>query len=216
MSKMTSSSVKIVPLDYLQLSYLQVKIPLPSSPMLRPTPPTLHPLLRFALIATGLYLLWFFGYEHYLTLDGRLDDALTHNIAAAAAILLRTLGLDASVSTTDLSLILIAKVPTVSIYKACNGMVLYALFTGFVIAFPSSSLHKLWFIPLGVILIYGVNILRIVALCLNYHYYHKTADFNHHYTFAFIEYGFICLLWLWWAVRLSEPFTPSPASNAYA
>ena len=184
--------------------------------MLRPKLLTIHPLLRFALIATGLYLLWFFGYEHYLTLDGRLDDALTHNIAAAAAGTLRVLGLDASVSPNDLNLILIANTPTVSIFKACNGMVLYALFAGFVLAFPDSSLHKLWFIPLGIVLIYGFNVLRIVALCLNHHYYRETVDFNHHYTFTFIEYGFICLLWLWWAVRLSEPAAPRPAPNAYA
>ena len=178
--------------------------------MPRPTLASVHPLLRFALIATGLYLLWFFGYERYLAPDGHLDDALTHNIAAVAAGTLRIMGFDASVSAADLNLILMAGVPTVSIYKACNGMVLYALFAGFVLAFPSSSIHKVWFIPLGVVLIYGVNVLRIVALCLNHRYYSQSVDFNHHYTFTFIEYGFICLLWVWWAIRLAEPAAPAP------
>jgi len=76
-------------------------------------------------------------------------------------------------------------------------MVLYALFSGFVIAFSTSLRHKLWFIPVGIVLIYGINMLRIVAMSLNHYYFFKTLDFNHHYLFAFTVYGFIGLLWLW-------------------
>ena len=100
-------------------------------------------------------------------------------------------------------------------------MVLYALFSGFVVAFPTSSRHKFWFVPLGVVLIYGINVLRIVAMSLNHYYSYKTLDFNHHYTFAFLVYGFIGLLWVWRATRLAGPVeTGSPSSapppRAYA
>lgn len=178
--------------------------------------PKPHPLLRFALIGIVLYLIWFFGYERYLALDGRLDTALTHNIAAVSASLLRLFGFDATIDRTDLNMILMDKHPTVFIAPFCDGMVLYALFSGFVLAFPGSSPHKAWFIPLGIVLIYCVNVLRIVALCLNHYYSRSTVEFNHHYTFAFIEYGFICLLWLWWATRLAEPIADLDLSNANA
>ena len=85
----------------------------------------------------------------------------------------------------------------------CDGMVLYALFSGFVIAFPTSSRHKLWFVPVGVALIYGINVLRLVAMSI-----------NHHYTFAFIVYGFIGLLWLWWVTRLAGPVEVGSPNSA--
>jgi exosortase family protein XrtF len=164
-----------------------------------------NPLLRFTLMAIGIYLLWFFGYEQTLAVDGRLDAALTHIIAANSAALLRVLGFNAVVSSSELNLILMNNKPTVFITPFCDGMVLYTLFSGFVIAFPTSSLHKLWFVPAGIVLIYGVNVLRIVAMSINHYYSYRTLDFNHHYTFAFIEYGFIGFLWFWWATRLAGP-----------
>ena len=177
--------------------------------------PAVHPLLRFALLSVGFYLLWFFGYERNLALDGRLDNALTHNIAVLGAAGLRLLGFGASVSEAQANLILMRGVPTVFIAPYCDGMVLYALFAGFVLAFPGSYQRKLWFIPLGIGLIYLVNVLRIIGLCLNHHYAHHTVDFNHHYTFTFIEYGFIFLLWIWWATRLANKLPASPPHAAY-
>lgn len=165
-------------------------------------------------MALGIYLLWFFGYERYLALDGRLDIALTRAIASNAATVLRALGFDAVVASTQLNLILLNNHPTVFIAPYCDGMVLYALFSGFIIAFPSGSSHKIWFIPAGIMLIYSVNVLRIVALCVNHHYSHQTVDFNHHYTFTFVVYGFICLLWAWWATRLAAPFVNSAPPHA--
>ena len=184
--------------------------------MLTRTNSRLHPLLRFAIVAIILYLAWFFGYEHYIFPDERLDNILTHNIAAQAAGILRLAGFDSTVSPTIPNLILFAQQPIVAIAPYCDGMVLYALFSGFVLAFPSSSIHKLWFIPLGVFLIYYINVLRIVALCLNHYYSHTTVDFNHHYTFTFIVYGFIGLLWVWWATRLAEPKSNISSSDAHA
>ena len=176
----------------------------------------MHPLVRFALISIGLYLLWFFGYERNLALDGRLDSALTHNIAVLSAAGLRLFGFAASVSSTQANLVLWQGVPTVYIAPYCDGMVLYALFAGFVLAFPGAYRHKLWFVPLGVGLIYLVNVLRIIVLCLNHHYSHQTVDFNHHYTFTFVEYGFIFLLWIWWATRLAHRLPAALAHAAYA
>ena len=178
--------------------------------------PTLHPLLRFTLRAVGLYLLWFFGYEQYLAVDGRLDVFLTHNIAITSAATLRLAGFDAVVPEAQPTLVLLDNSPAVSIWTACNGMVLYALFSGFVLAFPGSRRHKLWFIPVGIALIYSLNVLRISALCLNHHYFQQTVDFNHHYTFTFIVYGCIFLLWMWWATRLANSPSATTLPQAYS
>jgi exosortase family protein XrtF len=172
------------------------------SPTLPPSAPrATSPLIRFAILAAGFYLLWFLGYEHYLAADGRLDAALTHNLASVSVAGLRLLGYDATVSAGVQPLISLAGQPVVFIWHPCNGLVLYALFSGFIMAFPGPALRKLWFVPLGLLLIYSLNVLRVMALSFNKYYDYQSADFNHHYTFTAVVYAGIFALWMWWATR---------------
>lgn len=166
------------------------------------------PLARATVIAIGLYLLWFLGYEHYLAPAGRLDAALTQNLAQVSAAVLRLLGFTVTVTGQDPPLIHLAQHPVLFIGNACNGLVLYALFSGFIVAFPGPVRRKLWFIPAGLVLLYSLNVLRIVGLCLNVQYFPSTVDFNHHYTFALVVYAAIFGLWMWWATRGARPASP--------
>ena len=164
----------------------------------------LAPRWQFLLTAAGLYLGWLLLYEGVIAPDGRLDQWLSINIAVASAGLLRGLGFAASVSG-NISVLLMDGRPAVIVGTPCNGLVIYTLFAGFIIAFPAPLRAKLWFIPLGVILLYLLNIVRVGALALNQHYAHQSVDFNHHYTFSFVVYGCICLLWMWWVRRYGLP-----------
>ena len=143
-------------------------------------------------------------YEGVLAPDGRLDHWLSVNIAAASVGLLRGLGFVASVGS-DTSVLRMDNQPAVVVGTPCNGLVIYALFAGFIIAFPAPLRAKLWFIPVGIIVLYLLNIVRVGALALNHHYAHQSVDFNHHYTFSFIVYTCICLLWIWWVRRHGLP-----------
>ncbi|GAB3876790.1 hypothetical protein GCM10028824_35200 [Hymenobacter segetis] len=158
-----------------------------------------------------MYLVWFFGYERWLSLDGRLDTALCANIARASARVLQTAGFDAAVAPHNAYLLLMSGHPSVIVGIPCNGLVLYALFAGFVLAFPGSWRRKLWFIPAGIALIWVLNVVRVAALAINHHYAHKSVDFNHHYTFTFVVYGCIFGLWMLWAKRLATTNSPRPA-----
>jgi exosortase/archaeosortase family protein len=166
---------------------------------------SVSPLARFGLLAGGGYLLWFWGYEHYLAPDGRLDAALTHNLAQVSAAGLRGLGFAATVSAGPRPVISLAQLPAVGIWHPCNGLVLYALFAGFILAFPGPGRAKRWFVPLGLGLIYSLNVGRVVLLCLNVHYAQRSASFNHHYTFTCLVYAAIFGLWMWWAAHLAPP-----------
>ncbi|GAA4498602.1 archaeosortase/exosortase family protein [Hymenobacter ginsengisoli] len=150
------------------------------------------------LVAAALYLGWLIGYEGFIGPDGRLDTWLATNIAAASAGLLRVLGFAASAAS---SLLLMNNRPAVIVGAPCDGLVLYALFAGFIVAFPAPARPKLWFIPGGIVALYLLNIVRVGALALNQHYAHQSVDFNHHYTFSFVVYAFICLLWVQWVRR---------------
>ena len=157
-----------------------------------------------------MYLVWFFGYEQWLAHDGRLDAALCRHLTQAGVSLLQLAGFPATISPTNLSLVMMSEVPSVVVGPPCNGLVLYALFGGFVLAFPGPWQRKLWFIPLGMALIWVLNVLRVAALALNHHYAHQSVDFNHHYTFTFVVYACIFGLWMLWARRLAvKPYQPN-------
>lgn len=167
------------------------------------------PLLRFTLLAVALYLLWVVGYEHFLAPDERLDMFLTQNLAQVSAALLRGLGYAVTASNTPTPILSLGAQPLLFVWHPCNGLVLYALFGGFVLAFPGPVRTKAWFIPLGIFLIYSLNVLRVVGLSLNAHYSQQTVDFNHHYTFTFLVYLGIFALWMWWATRLAQAASAS-------
>jgi exosortase family protein XrtF len=171
-------------------------------------------LLRFLLVATLMYLAWFFGYEQGLARDGRLDLALCNQIANSSVAVLRVFGFDASISPTNSTLVLMNGQAAVIVGVPCNGLVLYALFGGFVLAFPGPWRSKLWFIPAGMAMIWVLNVLRVGALALNHYYAHDSVDFNHHYTFTFIVYACIFGLWMLWARRLAVAGRQSPPPSA--
>ena len=162
-------------------------------------------LFRFIAVAVVIYLVWFFGYEQWLAHadNGHLDHVLCTHITAAAVVALRLVGFTAAVSPASSCLVLMNGIPSVIVGPPCNGLVLYALFAGFVVAFPGPWLRKLWYIPVGILLIWILNVLRVAALAVNHHYAHSSVDFNHHYTFTFVVYAFIFGLWMLWARRLA-------------
>ena len=157
-----------------------------------------HPYSRFLLIGAGTALLWWLVYEQFIGPDGRLDAALSVNVARGAAWGLRAVGFAAATAAGGPTVVTMAGQPAVSVGAACNGLVLYVLFAGFVLAYPGSVRRKAWFIPFGIGVVYLLNVARVAALALNHTYSYHTLDFNHHYTFTFVAYAAILSLWLWW------------------
>ena len=166
-------------------------------------------LIRFLLVIGIMYLMWFFVYQEWLGPDGRLDALLCNQIAGVSAGFLRLLGFKAAVSLDSPTLLLMSGQPSVIVGPACNGLVLYAMFSGFVLAFPGPWQRKLWFIPLGIAFVWMLNIIRVAALAINHEYSQQTIDFNHHYTFNFVVYSCIFGLWMLWARRLAVSDTPA-------
>jgi len=87
----------------------------------------------------------------------------------------------------------------------CNGITLMFLFAIFVFAYPGSKKNKIWYIPLGVLIVYAINIFRILALALIAHYNPAYLEFNHTYTFTIIAYSIVFGLWILWVNKFSVP-----------
>ena len=85
----------------------------------------------------------------------------------------------------------------------CDGIELFALFGVFIIAYPGLIWRKAIYIPVGIISIELINVMRIVSLAVVQHNYPKWIEFNHSYVFNVLVYGYIFLLWMIWANKLS-------------
>jgi len=89
----------------------------------------------------------------------------------------------------------------IRIDRACLSMNLMALFAGFLIIYPGKLRSKLWYIPMGIIIIYLLNILRVSGLGIINVCCPASMDFYHRYLFKIIIYCLIFLMWFIWIRR---------------
>ena len=91
----------------------------------------------------------------------------------------------------------------------CGGVVLFALYALFLIAFPGPWRHKVWFIPAGIAVLHAVNVARVIALLFVQYATPDWLQFNHDYTFTVLIYTIIFGLWYAWIRWFVLPKSPS-------
>jgi exosortase/archaeosortase family protein len=156
-----------------------------------------NPLYRFLLNALGFYILWYIAYDLWLHPKETIDTYIVRETMLFARHILDFLGF--TTFSNEARLVGIDGTPGLWMGDNCDSIELCAIFTGFIVAFPGLWKHKLWFIPLGWVLITLMNVLRIIALAITQKYASKQwLDFNHTYTFTIMVYLFIFLLWYLW------------------
>lgn len=103
----------------------------------------------------------------------------------------------------------------ISIFEGCNGFILAVLFLVFIVAFQGSWRKMLWFIPMGFVVIYVLNQLRLILLAIISVDYSSHMHFFHKYFFTGFIYGVILLMWYWWArINRAGDQKPKEASTA--
>lgn len=144
-----------------------------------------------------------------LSSNSALDTVLCHQLAAASAWGLQALGWAAGVDAVRPELLVINGYPSVYVGAQCDGLVLYALLAGFVLAYPGPPRRRLWFIPMGIAALWLLNVIRIIALALNFQYSPETFDFDHHYAFNTVAYAALGGLWLLWTRQANLGSSPN-------
>lgn len=81
--------------------------------------------------------------------------------------------------------------------EGCNAVSVMILFVAFVFAFYKGSKTFL-FVSAGVILLYVMNLLRIMGLNIVVAYYNQYGKISHDFIFPAIIYGTVVILWLVW------------------
>ncbi len=171
---------------------------------------------RFLITAGLILLCWNLLYDQWLQPNTLIDRLVIDNLIFFSSIILETMGYDlmpAPPAAQQIRTIGIDGSTGVWIGDPCNGITLFALFVAFMLAYPGPVLKKLWYIPLGIIVIHFVNIIRIVALTIIVAVRPEWLEFNHNYTFYVMVYSAVFALWYIWAFRLSKDSSPAIPSS---
>lgn len=169
------------------------KLPLPGS------------FIRFLALSLLLYLGWYFFYDFYLKPSTSFDEIVIHNLAVLAEGELHLLGFE-TIEYSDFPFknhVGIEGSKGVTIGSSCDGIVLFALFTIFIVAFSGKWSNKLWFIPIGIMLIHLVNSFRVTALAWIVSVNEKWLSFNHDYTFTIVVYAIVFSFWYLWVKKFA-------------
>lgn len=159
----------------------------------------------FFLVAGATYLCWFFLYDLYLKPHTLLDEKIISNIVYFSSAILSLFSHETYFSMDDLNMQMIGidGAHPVWIGGPCDGVSVIAIFVIFIACFPANHKSKLWYIPLGVLIIHFLNILRVCALAAISFYAPSYLDFNHTYTFTIIIYASIFGLWMFWVNKFA-------------
>lgn len=134
-------------------------------------------------------------------------DYMTHVVAIQSQDLLNVSGYNTMVmphpDEPSMKLIVNGKY-VARIIEGCNSVSIIILFVSFIVAFSGNLKETIIFVLSGSVLLYVVNLLRIVILSIGLYHYPWRAGILHHVIFPGIIYGMVFLLWMFWANRFSK------------
>lgn len=161
--------------------------------------------LKFIIVSALTYFVLYLIHEFIVKRYTFWDQAFIRHIINSAEVILNLAGFKTfkTLSNHDFQVLGIDGSNGVWIGAACNAITLFFLFGVFVVAYPGHQKSKWWFVPFGIITIHLLNILRVCALAWIARFQPAYLDFNHTYTFTFIVYCYIFLLWMIWVNKYS-------------
>ncbi len=161
--------------------------------------------LKFIFIFLGSYFLFSSLYNAFLILYDTVSpipDPLTQLVARQSGALMQGLGyenVEVVMHYTGLSMkLMVDGYFLAGIVEGCNSASIIILFASFVLAFFGKPVSTLLFLFAGSVVIYSINILRIVILSVSIYEYPQYSGFMHSIFFPLAIYGTVFILWLIW------------------
>lgn len=146
--------------------------------------------------AVAVYGAWYVLYDLWLLPDGRLDAWVSRTAAQIGESILNALGISAA---ADGRVISVAGAGGVEIIDGCNGLTTIGTFAGFILAYPGSVYRRSLFIPFGIAVIYGVNVIRITTLAASQVYMPEVFSTLHGMPTGVPFHVTVFGLWVLWA-----------------
>ncbi len=92
----------------------------------------------------------------------------------------------------------------VTIVWGCTAIKQSFIFLCIMAFTPGPWKHKLWYIPLGLLIVYLFNIFRISAIAVSVENHRDWFDFLHGTVFKYLFYGMIFLIWVFWNEKFNK------------
>ncbi|MDY0103784.1 MAG: archaeosortase/exosortase family protein [Lentimicrobium sp.] len=86
----------------------------------------------------------------------------------------------------------------VGVEPGCTSLKQWVHWIVLMLLFPGPWKHKLWYIPMGVVVIHFVNLIRITGLVVTTTAWPQSFEFFHNYIFKTFFYFMIFLMWVVW------------------
>jgi exosortase/archaeosortase family protein len=160
--------------------------------------------LLFIIIIYFFHWLWWSGglksFLNEFAFFTETEGFLAHQIFLPAAWIVEHI-LHYPIKTLDNTLYF-ANHGYVAIEKACSGLKQFYEWTVLMILFPGPWKKKLWYIPLGLLVIHLDNIIRIVILSVVVVHWPQHWDFIHMWILRPFFYVVIFALWVVWVEKI--------------
>jgi exosortase family protein XrtF len=171
--------------------------------------------IRFVILFLGTYLVLSFFYGMYLNISeggSYHPDFITSMVAKQSTAIISGFGYETEIMAQNNNSqmeLYINKKYLGSIVEGCNALSIIILFVAFIVAFAQNFKKTFLFILAGAVLIYGVNIIRIVILVIALHHYPEYEKVLHGVVFPALIYEMVFILWMLWVKKLL-PKTEAP------
>ncbi|MBE6337264.1 MAG: hypothetical protein E7068_00425 [Lentimicrobiaceae bacterium] len=89
----------------------------------------------------------------------------------------------------------------INVAPECTSLKQWLHWLFLMLIFPGPWKHKLWYIPLGLVIIEFINVVRVVGITLCMIPFPNHFDFFHDYFFKVLFYFFIFIMWVIWVEK---------------
>ncbi len=128
-------------------------------------------------------------------------DWMTKHVASFVYTILSFLGYNLQFDKAE-SILSHGNGMAIRIVWACTGLKQAYIFFCILIFAAGPFSKKIWFLPLGLLVVYFFNIFRIAAIVAIVKQNPTTYVFWHEYFFKYAFYGVIFLMWLFWEEKV--------------
>ncbi len=164
-------------------------------------------LYRFAINGVLLFFAWmlFYKFIRYQTDIHTFYESVTNNITILILHVSQWY-FDVLNYETQLQGKVLRIIGTGGIYldRGCIGRNLMGMYAGFVIAYPGRFVHKIWYVPLGIVLIILINTWRVAGLVAISYCCVEHIGINHDVIFKYSVYAMTFLLWYIWIKKFAD------------
>lgn len=125
---------------------------------------------------------------------------MAQHIAGVTFAILNGLGYD--VELEKYNIIRHANGEAIRVVWACSGIKQSVLFLFIMLLYTGPLVRKLWFIPLGLFVLYLFNIFRITFITAAVKTHPESFYMLHEIVFKYLYYALMFGLWVWWEERI--------------